>query len=231
MQASHSKKKILIVDDHALLREGLKFLISQSGENFEIVGETPSAVDALNLVKKLKPDIVILDLSLSDGSGLDIIGPIKKISPNTKILVLSMYQDESVIVQTLKEGASGFIPKSEISEECVQALKIISDSEDLYVPASYSRVVLKGLLSDSSSKALSSREDQVLRLLALGYSAKEIAQTLQISAKTVQTYRQRITTKLDLRRRSDIVRYAISKGLLKEEEIKGIILPKDDDLI
>ncbi|AEE15283.1 two component transcriptional regulator, LuxR family [Thermodesulfobium narugense DSM 14796] len=231
MQASHSKKKVLIVDDHALLREGLKFLISQSKEDFEVVGETPSASEALKLVKKLKPDIVILDLSLSDGSGLDIIEPIKKISQNTKILVLSMYQDESVIVQTLKEGASGFIPKSEVSEECIQALKIISESDDLYVPASYSRIVLKGLLSDNASKTLSSREDQVLRLLALGYSAKEIAQTLQISPKTVQTYRQRITTKLDLRRRSDIVRYAISKGLLKEEEIKGIVFPKDDELI
>jgi DNA-binding NarL/FixJ family response regulator len=209
---------MIIVDDHAILRAGLKALIQEHQEKFNIIEEASNGVEAIEKIKKLQPDIVILDISLPDVSGLDLIDPIKKSASKTKVLILSMFEDETMIVKALKMGANGFIPKRLAYNELIEALETVSNTDDTYIPSCLAKTVLRGMLNKEKGAKLSTRESQVLRYTALGYGNKEIAKKLNLSVKTIETYKLRISEKINAQRKSDLVKYAIKEGLLKEEE-------------
>jgi len=211
-------KTMIIVDDHAILRAGLKALIQEHQEKFNIIEEASNGVEAIEKIKKLQPDIVILDISLPDVSGLDLIDPIKKSASKTKVLILSMFEDETMIVKALKMGANGFIPKRLAYNELIEALETVSNTDDTYIPSCLAKTVLRGMLNKEKGAKLSTRESQVLRYTALGYGNKEIAKKLNLSVKTIETYKLRISEKINAQRKSDLVKYAIKEGLLKEEE-------------
>ncbi|WP_234405740.1 response regulator transcription factor [Thermodesulfobium acidiphilum] len=219
---SQYPKTMILVDDHAILRAGLKALIQEHQEEFKVIEEASNGTEAIDKIKKIKPDIVLLDISLPDISGLDLIDSIKKYSINTKILILSMFEDETMIVKALKMGANGFIPKRLAYEELIEALKTISKAEDVYVPSCLAKTVLRGMLNKDKKTKLSTRESQVLRYTALGYGNKEMAKKLNLSVKTIETYKLRISEKINAQKKSDLVKYAIKEGLLKEEEGTGI---------
>jgi len=209
---------MIIVDDHAILRAGLKALIQEHQEKFNIIEEASNGAEAIEKIKKLQPDIVILDISLPDVSGLDLIDPIKKSASKTKVLILSMFEDETMIVKALKMGANGFIPKRLAYNELIEALETVSNTDDTYIPSCLAKTVLRGMLNKEKGAKLSTRESQVLRYTALGYGNKEIAKKLNLSVKTIETYKLRISEKINAQRKSDLVKYAIKEGLLKEEE-------------
>ncbi|WP_448589574.1 response regulator [Thermodesulfobium sp.] len=211
-------KTMIIVDDHAILRAGLKALIQEHQEKFNIIEEASNGVEAIEKIKKLQPDIVILDISLPDVSGLDLIDPIKKSASKAKVLILSMFEDETMIVKALKMGANGFIPKRLAYNELIEALETVSNTDDTYIPSCLAKTVLRGMLNKEKGAKLSTRESQVLRYTALGYGNKEIAKKLNLSVKTIETYKLRISEKINAQRKSDLVKYAIKEGLLKEEE-------------
>jgi DNA-binding NarL/FixJ family response regulator len=209
---------MILADDHAILRAGLKALIQEHQEKFNVIEEASSGKEAIEKIKRLKPDIVVLDISLPDVSGLDLIESIKSNSPNTKILILSMFEDENMIVKALKMGADGFVPKRLAYEELIEALETISNTEDTYIPSCLAKKVLRGMLNKEKKIKLSAREEQVLRYTALGYGNKEMANKLSLSVKTIETYKLRISEKINAQKKSDLVKYAIKEGLLKEEE-------------
>ena len=215
---SQNLKTMILVDDHAILRAGLKALIQEHQEKFNIVDEASSAKEAIDKIKRLQPNIAVLDISLPDSSGLDLIDSIKSNSPTTKILILSMFEDETMIVKALKMGANGFVPKRLAYEELIEALETISNTDDTYIPSCLAKTVLRGMLDREKRVKLSTRESQVLRYTALGYGNKEMANRLNLSVKTIETYKLRISEKINAQKKSDLVKYAIKEGLLKEEE-------------
>ncbi len=215
---SQNLKTMILVDDHAILRAGLKALIQEHQEKFKVIDEASSGKEAIEKIKRLQPNIAVLDISLPDTSGLDLIDSIKSNSPNTKILILSMFEDETMIVKALKMGANGFVPKRLAYEELIEALETISSTDDTYIPSCLAKTVLRGMLDREKRVKLSTRESQVLRYTALGYGNKEMANRLNLSVKTIETYKLRISEKINAQKKSDLVKYAIKEGLLKEEE-------------
>jgi len=209
---------MILVDDHAILRAGLKALIQEHQEKFNVIDEASNGKEAIEKIKRSQPDIVVLDISLPDVSGLDLIDSIKSNSPNTKILILSMFEDENMIVKALKMGINGFVPKRLAYEELIEALETISNTEDAYIPSCLAKTVLRGMLNKEKKIKLSTRESQVLRYTALGYGNKEMANKLNLSVKTIETYKLRVSEKINAQKKSDLVKYAIKEGLLKEEE-------------
>jgi len=215
---SQNLKRMILVDDHAILRAGLKALIQEHQEKFNVIDEASNGKEAIEKIKRSQPDIVVLDISLPDVSGLDLIDSIKSNSPNTKILILSMFEDENMIVKALKMGINGFVPKRLAYEELIEALETISNTEDAYIPSCLAKTVLRGMLNKEKKIKLSTRESQVLRYTALGYGNKEMANKLNLSVKTIETYKLRVSEKINAQKKSDLVKYAIKEGLLKEEE-------------
>ena len=216
--------RILIADDHAILRAGLRALLNPY-PHYQVVGEAETARQTLEQVQKLQPDILLLDLNLPDVHGLEILGQIRHLSPKTRILVLTMYTDPAYLQQALKAGAVGYIPKHAADTELLTALQAVMRGE-VYIHSSMTRGLLENLLpqqpdAESSQDAweqLSPREQEVLRLVAMGYTSGEIARRLHLSPKTVDTYRSRGMEKLGLRTRAALVRFALRKGLLRLEE-------------
>lgn len=221
------KISILIVDDHAVLRTGLKLLL-HSQDDMEIIGETGSGKEAVKMAADLKPRVVLLDLSLDDMNGLDILTALKNISPSIKVLVLTMHDDEGYLHTVLESGGDGYILKKAADIELLTAIRAVHRNE-IFLDPSLTKAVLKSLYNgyrkeqnDSDTKELlSNRENEVLKLVALGYTNKQIADKLVVSIKTVESHKARIREKLNMNYRSDLVKYAIDKGLLnKEENIK-----------
>ena len=216
--------RILIADDHAILRAGLRALLDPHPE-YQVVGEAETARETLDQVARLRPDILLLDLNLPDIHGLEILGQIRRLAPKTCILVLTMYTDPAYLQQALRAGAAGYIPKQAADTELLTALRAVARGE-VYIHSSMTRALLEGLLPANHEaeaqgdawEQLSPREQEVLRLVAMGYTSSEIAQRLHLSPKTVDTYRARGMEKLSLRTRAALVRYALRKGLLRLEE-------------
>ncbi|TDA70092.1 MAG: response regulator transcription factor [Clostridia bacterium] len=214
--------RVLVADDHTLLRSGLRLLLEKA-ENIQVVGEAATRQEALAQVRALQPDIVILDIHLEDGSSLDLICAIKESSPRSKILVLTMYDDEGYLRQALAAGCDGYVLKKAADAELLTAITAVSQGK-AYVDPSLTRYLVKQALHHSPAQTirgpkgseeapLSEREKEVLRLVARGLSNQEIAATLFISIKTVETHKAHIREKTGLKRRSDLVRYAREHGL------------------
>lgn len=221
---SQPKVRILLADDHAVLRSGLRLLLSNH-PGYEVVGEAENGAATLGAVKELNPDLLLLDLSMPGLGGLEALPILRRNAPGTKILILTMHDDPHYLRQALEEGASGYVLKRAADAELLSAIHTVLQGE-IYVHPSMTRSLLEGLLPKAADKyqsqggwdSLSEREQEVLQAVARGYTSTEIAEQLNLSAKTVDTYRARGMDKLGLRNRAALVKFALTHGLLTTEE-------------
>ncbi len=213
--------RILLADDHAVLRSGLRLLLTSTNE-YEVVGEASNGVETLSLAERLQPDLILLDLSMPALGGLDALPALRKIAPAARILILTMHDDPQYLRQALKQGASGYVLKKAADSELLSAIRAVLHGE-VYVHPSMTRALLEDMLPASQSMqnenawgSLSEREQEVLKMVALGHTSAEIAEQLNLSAKTVETYRARGMEKLGLRTRAALVKFALQEGLINK---------------
>jgi DNA-binding NarL/FixJ family response regulator len=203
--------RLLLVDDHEVLRLGLRTLFTESG-GFEVVGEAGTMAEGINAAAKLMPDVVLMDVRLPDGSGVQACREIRTARPETRVVFLTSYADEDAVLQTILAGAYGFLLKEVSSEELIRAMKTVAAGRSILDPAVTQRVLdrLKGLSGATESQkpdTLSAQEERVLSLVAEGKTNKEIAGLLQLSDKTVGHYLENIFQKLQVSRRSQAAVY------------------------
>lgn len=219
-----SKKTLLIVDDHPLFREGLKTIIA-GGPNFEVVGEAGNGREAMQMIGEKKPDLVLLDIALPDQTGIDMTGEIKRISPKTMVMIVSMHSKVDYIVKAFQAGATGYVVKDSAAERLLQGIEAVLKGE-YFLDSSVSHKVVQRLMefpkeeakiTDRGYDALTSREQEVMVLLAEGRSAREIAEKLFVSPRTVENHRTSIMRKLDLHSNHELIRYAAKLGLIDLE--------------
>ncbi len=215
------QKSVLIVDDHPLFREGLKYIIGRN-ERFKVVGEAENAAGALHEAKKLNPDIILVDISLPDKSGIQLTYELKKQHPQVMIMIVSMHSKIDYIAEAFQAGAKGYVAKESAAERLVQGLEAIVNGE-FFLDSSVSLQVVENLMkfpvkeariTDAEYGALTPREQEIMRMLAEGVGPKEIADKLCISPKTVENHRANIMKKLDLHSTMELVRYAAKLGLI-----------------
>jgi DNA-binding NarL/FixJ family response regulator len=213
--------RILVVDDHAVVRRGVRALLEAEPE-WEICGEAASGPDAVEQVKLLKPDIVILDLSLPGLNGLDAARQILKISPLTEVLVLTMHDSEELAQQVLRAGARGYVLKSDADQNLVAAVRSLSEHKPFLTSAvtelvldSYVRAHEAANDSEASRVQVTPRERQIIQLVAEAKSTKEVASRLGISIKTVEAHRTNIMRKLHLHSVTELIRYAIRNDIVQ----------------
>ena len=211
--------RIVIVEDHRILREGLRFFLS-SNPDFEIVGEAEDGRGAIRCVDQLKPDLVLMDLSMPKMNGLDAIAEVKNQSPDTKVLVLTVHKAEEYVFESLKAGADGYLLKDATHAELMLAVGNVLDGKP-YLSPGISGDLVAGYLrgrkpskSELSLEILTQRERQVLKLIGEGHKNKEIADYLCISVKTVEKHRANLMKKLNLHNASALTAYAMEKGLI-----------------
>lgn len=215
-----SKKiKVLLADDHPVFLSGLKSILVKE-EQLEVIGEVNTGEDAVREALNKQPDIVIMDVNMPILDGIEATKKINQSCSSIKILILTMYSDEAYLKEALRIGASGYVLKKAVDTELLAAIKTVLRGENyiyptlipsLYQPSNKQEEVLDSKINQD---ILSQREEEVLRLIALGYTHQEIADTLYISIKTVDTYKARIMSKLNLNKRSDIVRFALKRNLI-----------------
>lgn len=215
------KKSVLIIDDHAILREGLKSVIARSGE-FRVVGEAADMAEGLRKAKELKPDAVTLDLSLPDGSGIELIRSLQNLSRRPAVLVVTMHSNIAYITEAFRAGAKGFVVKESAADKLLRGLEAVVEDRE-YLDSAVSPEVIKNLvrnsekksgIEDESYESLSPREREILKMLAEGMSAKQIAKTIFISPKTVENHRAHIMKKLGFHSALKLVHYAARIGLI-----------------
>lgn len=210
--------RVLIVDDHAVVRAGLKLLLEAEAD-ITVVAEAGSADDGVRAARLEKPDVVLLDVVMPGRSGIEATPELRKAAPNAKVLVLSMQDDPSYVREAFAAGASGYLLKEAADVELVQAVREVASGARYVHPALGAR--LAAAEGDAASRAaadpLSDREREVLRLLALGHTNQEIAKMLFISVRTAETHRAHIMQKLGLQTRAELVRYALANGLLESD--------------
>jgi two-component system invasion response regulator UvrY len=206
--------RILIADDHRIVREGLKKLLALDDE-FTVVGEAARADETIQLLQQLRPDVLVLDISMPGRSGLDALPDLRLISPSTQILVLSMHPVEMHAIRCLKAGAAGYLTKDAVPEELVTAVRRVHAGRKYITPLLAEQLAMQitDEGADTPAALLSVREMEVLRLLAEGKKPAAIADALGISARTVGTYRRRILEKLNLETNADLIHFAIDQGL------------------
>ena len=208
------KKKVLIVDDHAVVRKGVRALL-EDAEDFTVVGDVSTGRDAIATVRLLRPDFVLLDITLPDANGLDLIPQIATANPDSKVVVLTMHEGQDYFFRALQAGAAGYVIKAGDAEHILAALHAVLENGVYLYPSLAKTLVGEHLRErDAPSEDLSPRETDVLRLIADGLSNKEIATKLSISVTTAQTHRNRIMQKLGLHTSVELVRYAIRRGII-----------------
>jgi DNA-binding NarL/FixJ family response regulator len=222
------KKSILIVDDHPLVREGLKVILGRS-TTFEVVGEAGAAAEGFRMAEKFKPDLVLLDISLPDGNGIELTRRIKSALPDTGILIVSMHSKIDYITEAFKAGASGYMVKESAPEGLLPALESVMKGE-YYLDSPLSHPVIEKLvkspeknaeITEGAYRRLTPREQEIMRMLAKDLSVKEIAERLFISVKTVENHRTNIKEKLGLKSSIELARYAARLGLIDVDEWKN----------
>ena len=214
-----SKVRIVIVEDHEIVREGVRVMVN-SQPDMEVVGEANDGWKALSLAEKLQPDVIVMDISMPDMNGLQATEKIKQCCPDVKIVTLTRHTDLGFLQQILGAGASGYVLKQSASKELLRAIRTVAAGGKHLDPAIAGKVIggfapERSKTRTGSQESISDREAEVLRLIALGYSNKEIAARREISVKTVEVHKANAMRKLDMHSRIDIVRYAVLQGWLQ----------------
>lgn len=215
-----SKIKVLVADDHAIVREGVRMILAKE-KDIEVVGEAEHGQQALDLVETHAPDVVVMDISMPGMGGIEATQKVKERHPRVNVLALTMHEDESYVFQLLRAGASGYVLKRAAAQDLVQAVRAAARGEAFLYPSVARKVVEDYLrrveVGEERERydGLTGREKEILTLIAEGLANQEIAQKLYISIKTVQTHRAHILEKLGLHDRTELVRYAIRKGLIE----------------
>lgn len=214
------KLRVILADDHQMMREGLRLLVN-SQEDMEVVGEAENGQAVVVLAQKLQPDVVVMDISMPEMNGLKATRILKHLYPNIKILTLTRHTEDGYLQQLLQSGSSGYILKQSASEELVRAIRLVAAGQTYLDPAVTGQVISnvygrQTVRVSSVGKNLSAREEEVLRLVAWGFISKEIAGRMNISIKTVDAHKINAMTKLGMKSRIDIVRYALLQGWLKD---------------
>lgn len=210
--------KVLICDDHALFREGVKTILARSN-GIEVVGEAADGSRAIELARKLAPDVILMDISMPVLRGLDAVRRIRKRSPGAKVLMLTIYEDEDVVARCLEAGAWGYLVKDAPPSQLVYAIEAAAHDQQYMSPKVMKPVVGRYVQREEKSSTrydlLSDREREILVLLAQGVSLKEIAGQLNLSVKTVDAHKYNLMRKLDLHDRAGLIRYAIRSKLIE----------------
>ena len=214
------KIRLLLVDDHEVVRSGLRMLLENEA-GLDIEGEADTGEGALKMVETLKPDVVIMDITLPDMSGIETTRRIKEIHPDVAVIALTIHEDQQYFFEMLQAGASGYVPKRAAPDDLITAIRATSRGE-MYIYPSLAKLLVGDFLSRSGEETtketmngLTPRESEVLSLLAEGKTNEKIAGLLNISVHTVARHRENLMGKLGLHSRSELVKYAIRKGLIK----------------
>jgi len=214
---SNDSIQILIADDHGVLRAGLCALLNAE-PGLEVTGEATNAEETLRLAHKLRPDILLLDISMPGSSGIEITRELKKAQPDTSVLILTIHEEESLLQKAIHAGASGYVTKRAIKTELINAIHAVQRG-DLYVHPTMTRALMEDQSSspadDGLIEPLTPRETEVLRLIALGHTNRQTANLLNISVRTAESHRANIMGKLNAHGRVELVRYAIDHDLLE----------------
>ena len=213
--------RVVIAEDHTIIREGLRSLLHQA-KDFDIVGEAADGREALRLVERSKPDLVLTDLSMPRMDGTDVIGAIKKQSPHTKVIALTVHRAEEYVLATLRAGVDGYVLKEASYEELMMAIRSVLKGKH-YLSPEISGKLIEGYLEgrksyklDSLWDTLTNREREILKLIAEGFKSREIADYLCISVHTVETHRSALMKKLNLHNTAALVALAMEKGIVSK---------------
>ena len=227
MPARGPKIRVMIADDHAILRAGLRMLVDAQAD-MEVVSEASDGEKAIQTARETKPDVALLDLTMPRVGGMKALEKLAKDCPETRVLVLTMHDDPAYLRSALAAGASGYLLKRAVDAELLAAIRAVHRG-GIFVDPRLASVLVQDVLAKRSPKTgpgrqvniLSRRELQVLRLVARGYTSAQIAKQIFVGVKTIETYRARLTEKLGLRTRSDVIRFAVQTGLLTPESMES----------
>ena len=215
--------RILVTDDHAVLRAGLTALLNAEAD-FSVIGEAADGSESLRVAQALQPDVILLDINMPGVNGLDALPLLRQVAPKSRVLVLTMHDDITYLRQVLRSGGAGYVLKQAADKELLSAIRTVH-SGGTYLHPAHAQALLNDPLptplaagDDKALTPMSEREQETLKLIALGYSNKEIAEKLFLSVKTVETYKARIMEKLELTTRAALVRFALQHKLLDEPE-------------
>jgi two-component system response regulator NreC len=212
--------RVMLVDDHTILREGVRALLASEPE-IVVVGEASDGQEALDKVEALRPDIVLMDMVMPRMNGLEATGHIKRRHPEVKVLILSMYDDDEYVQQVIQAGASGYLLKGMAADDLILAIREVQAGSSFLNPTVAAKLIedyvrrVRGDADDSTGEPLTAREREVLKLIAEGNTNQEIADVLCLSRKTVESHRSNIMRKLDLHDVTELVKYALRKGLIR----------------
>ena len=211
--------RVLIADDHALVRAGIRALVERI-DNVVVVGEAGKGSEALDLVRQLGPDLILLDITMPDGNGFEVLDQVTKLYPEIRVIVLTVHEAGEYALRAVREGAAGYLPKSAASIELEQAIQTVIRGERYISPETAQNTIFE--VTNRATKrdllaTLSPRQREVLRLIAEGKTTKQIAQVLEISVKTVETHRAQLMERLGIHDVAGLVRYAIIVGLIDVE--------------
>jgi len=210
------KIRVLVVDDHAIMRDGIKALLS-TDPGMEVIGEASEGREAVEKVRELQPDIVIMDIGMPGMDGLEATRQITRRNSKVKVLILTQHDDKEYVLSTVKAGASGYVSKKAVGSDLIQAIKAIYSGESFLHPTA-AAALIEGYRQKSEEQepydTLTAREREILKLIAEGHTNNEIAESLFISSKTVAGHRANIMQKLDLHNRTELIKYAMRKKLI-----------------
>ena len=207
--------KVLVADDHEVVRRGLRQILAETGDIL-VAGEAASASEVIRLVSEQRFDVVVLDISMPGGSGIELIGEIKKVRPDARVLILTVYSEEQYAVRAIRAGAAGFLTKESASDRLIEAVRKIA-AGGRYVTAELAETLASLLAGESVGQPherLSDREFEILKLLASGKTVSQVAQELCLSVKTVSTHRTRILKKMNMKTNAELTHYAVKSGLV-----------------
>jgi len=213
------KIRVLVVDDHTIVRDGICALLRLAGD-MEVVGEAANGREALEMVRKSMPNVLLMDIAMPIMDGLEATRRIRKECPQVKVLVLTQYDDKEYVFPVIEAGASGFISKTAASSDLVSAIRSLYHGDSFLSP-SVARILVEDYQQEASvrkeqdpHRQLTNREREILKLFAEGYTTREIADMLVISVKTVEGHKTNLMSKLDIHNRTDLVKYALRKGII-----------------
>ena len=214
--------RVMIADDHAILRAGLRSLLALQ-EDMELIAEAIDGQDAVNKAEQNKPDVLLMDITMPGMNGIEALKHVRKVSPESRVLMLTMHDDHAYLRSVLAAGGSGYLVKRAADTELLAAIRTVHQGRS-YIDVGLENNQLQAVLDNEEQEStdaggrsldtLSERERQVLELVALGYTHKEVGEELSVSVKTVETYRSRLSEKLGLRSRAELVKFALDRGLL-----------------